>query len=491
VVTIVPRWEWRTWGTSFGAAEEQLTALEPELVHESDELYLLSPDSNASVKVRASQMDVKRLVQVNADGLEQWRPVLKADFPLQPNDVRFVAETLDVPAPALERSAYALDEVTGLARTVPVHKRRVHYRIGGVLAEVSELNSGEASTRTLAVEGEDPAQVIATVRKLGLGDQPNVSVARGLKALLGIGTRCYAVIDVGTNSVKLYVAERSADGTWRTLADRSEVTRLGEGLHHSGQLGAEPVQRTVDAISALVAEARELGAEEFAAVGTAGLRIADNASTLIDAVRDRTGIEIEVIPGEEEARMAFVAATGILRVAAGGLVVFDTGGGSSQFTFGEAGRIVEQFSVNLGAVRLTESFGLDRAVPQDVVDAACATIAEELTRVAGRPAPGAVIGMGGAITNLAAVKHALATYDPDVVQGTVLYRDDIDSQIERYRVRPAEQRESIVGLQANRAAVILAGACIVRTVLTLLNADALIVSDRALRHGVMAARFGT
>ena len=97
--------------------------------------------------------------------------------------------------------------------------------------------------------------------------------------------------------------------------------------------------------------------------------------------------------------------------------------------------------------------------------------------------------MGGAVTNLAAVKHGLTTYDPDVVQGTVLDRAEIDRQIELYRALGPEERRSIAGLQPNRAEVILAGACIVRTVLDVLGADSLTVSDRALRHGLIADRF--
>lgn len=95
--------------------------------------------------------------------------------------------------------------------------------------------------------------------------------------------------------------------------------------------------------------------------------------------------------------------------------------------------------------------------------------------------------MGGAVTNLAAVKHGLEVYDPDAVHGTVLEHDEIDRQIELYRTRTAEQRRQIVGLQPNRAEVILAGACIV---LDLLALDALSVSDRGLRHGVLIDRFG-
>ena len=97
--------------------------------------------------------------------------------------------------------------------------------------------------------------------------------------------------------------------------------------------------------------------------------------------------------------------------------------------------------------------------------------------------------MGGAITNITAVKHALAVYDPDVVQGTVLDRVEIDRQIELYRTRSAEERRSIVGLQPKRADVILAGAAIVRTVMDKLGRSELTVSDRGLRHGLLAERF--
>jgi exopolyphosphatase / guanosine-5'-triphosphate,3'-diphosphate pyrophosphatase len=98
--------------------------------------------------------------------------------------------------------------------------------------------------------------------------------------------------------------------------------------------------------------------------------------------------------------------------------------------------------------------------------------------------------MGGAVTNIAAVKHELATYDAEVVQGTVLDTAEIDRQIELYRTRSADERRSIVGLQPNRAEVILAGACVVRTVMSKLESDSLTVSDRGLRHGVLVERFG-
>jgi exopolyphosphatase/guanosine-5'-triphosphate,3'-diphosphate pyrophosphatase len=494
---IVPRWEWRTFGDDLAAAERTLEESGPGPVQDSDEVYLVSLDGDASVKVRDGQMDVKRLEAVNDDGLEQWRPVLKAEFPLSAADVESVLDALRAHAPAPARDEYSLDAlleeiVTPSAdlQAVDVHKHREHHTVDGCMTEVSELRTETGARHTIAVESEDPQLVVETVRKLGLAGRRNVNLPRGLKALVGFGARRFATIDVGTNSVKFHVGERAADGEWRTIVDRADVARLGEGLDETGSLKPEPTARTVEAIAGMADEARELGVEEIAAVGTAGLRIAKNRAAFVEAVRKRCGVSVEVIPGDEEARLAYVAATSALGLGESPLVVFDTGGGSSQFTFGQGSRVDERFSVNVGAARFTERFGLDGVVSDETLAAALDAISADLSRLDGRPAPEAVVGMGGAITNLTAVKHELATYDADVVQGATLDRAEIDRQIELYRTRTADERRDIVGLQPNRAEVILAGACIVRTVLEKLGRDSLTVSDRGLRHGLLVERFG-
>jgi exopolyphosphatase / guanosine-5'-triphosphate,3'-diphosphate pyrophosphatase len=465
-------------------------------VQESDELYLLSQESDASVKVRDTYMDVKRLEAVDGNGLEQWRPVLEGRFPLGADDLRTALGALGVSVPELTRDAYTLEQLVGevveaspALAAVAVHKRRVHYRLGDCMAELSEVTAGTRSARTIAVEAEDPELVAATVRELQLAERPNVCLARGLKTMLGLEPVRFSVIDVGTNSVKLHVGERRADGSWQTVADRAEVTRLGEGLQDTGSLQPEPLRRTADAVVGMVQEARRAGTAEIAAVATAGMRLAENSAELVETVRERCGVGIEVISGEEEARLAYLAATSELDVGQGSLVVFDTGGGSSEFTFGRAGRVEERFSVDVGAARYTERFGLDGVVSDDEIAQALQAIAADLARLDGRQRPAALVGLGGALTNLAAVRHRLAAYDPDVVQGTVLDRAEIDRQIDLYKSRTAEQPRGIVGLQPARAEVILAGACIVRTVLDKLHCDELTVSDRGLRHGLLVERF--
>ena len=197
-----------------------------------------------------------------------------------------------------------------------------------------------------------------------------------------------------------------------------------------------------------------------------------------------------MIPGEEEARLAYLAAVSGLGLGGGSRVVFDTGGGSSQFTFGDGDHIETQFSVNVGAARFTERYRLDGPVGTETIAAAREAIGADLARLDGRPPAAVVVGLGGGITNMAAVRHGLTTYDPDVVQGTVLDVAEVDRQIELYRTRDADGRRQIDGLQPKRAEVILAGACIVREVLARLHAESLTVSDRGLRHGLLVERFG-
>jgi exopolyphosphatase / guanosine-5'-triphosphate,3'-diphosphate pyrophosphatase len=494
---IVPRWEWRTFGEKLGLADDLLSTRAPESVEESDELYLLSEDSDASVKIRAGSMDVKLLVAVNGDGLEQWRPVLKKPSPLDAQDVSTVLSALGATPGEVGSGPYTLDKlVSELVEpnpdltTVRVHKRRSHFHVGGCMTEVSEMSVGGRSARTVAVEDEDPALVSATLQELSLADLPNVCAARGLKTLVGFDPVRFAVIDIGTNSVKLHVGERRAGDVWRTIVDRAEVTRLGEGLRESGALQPEPVRRTVDAVVGMVGEARRAGAAEIAAVATAGMRIASNPEELVDTVQERCGVGIEVISGEEEARLAYLAATAELDLGEGTLAVFDTGGGSTEFTFGRPGRVEERFSLDVGAAPVTEVFGLAGPVSDEQLEAAFASIAEQLSRLDGRRHPSRLVGLGGALTNLASVQHGLETYDSDVIHGTVLDRAEIDRQITLYRTRTAAQRREIVGLQPGRAEVILAGACIVRVVLDKLQCDELTVSDRGLRHGLIRERFG-
>jgi exopolyphosphatase/guanosine-5'-triphosphate,3'-diphosphate pyrophosphatase len=491
---IVPRWEWRTFGDRFRTADAVFAKHEPTQVQDTDELYLLAPGAN-NVKIRDDLMDIKVLRDVDTNGLERWEPTMKAAFPLSTANASTVLGALGVSPPADITAPMSLDAMVevlraGGVRPVEVRKHRIRYRVGDGMAERSEVHAEGRSTWTIAVESPDADAVHRAVEALGFADYLNTSYETGLANLLDDIPPRFAVIDVGSNSVKFHVAEHGADDTWRMVVDRAEVTRLGEGMADGGRITTAAQERTIEAIADMVDEARQARAVAIAAVGTEAIRSAANGAEVRAAIHARTGVRVDAISGEEEARLAYVAAVSSLGLRGDGLVVFDTGGGSSQFTFGDATRIEEQFSVPVGAARFMERFGLDRAVSRETVHDALGAIATDLARLDGRPRPTALVGMGGTLTNISAVKHGLATYDPDTVQGAVLDRPEVDRQIERYRSTNADGRRAIAGLQPKRAEVILAGACIVRTIMDALGTDSVIVSDRGLRHGLLVERFG-
>jgi exopolyphosphatase / guanosine-5'-triphosphate,3'-diphosphate pyrophosphatase len=497
MTTITPRWEWRTFGNPGPVADAVFDETSASPVAESDETYFVT-DSGANVKIRDELVDIKLLRETDEHGLERWEPVLKRPFPLSPADLATTVEAMGIDGTRAGGSdgEVSYDEFLGIvgrdprARIAPVHKRRIRYTINGCMAERSQIAVEGRTTVTVAVESTDKPAVIEAVRSLGYGDFLNINYQVGLNALLAGEPARYAVIDMGTNSIKFHVGSFDAAGRPHTVVDRAEVTRLGEGLSAGGAIQPEPLERAIAAIAGMVDEAKRLGARAIAAVGTEGLRQASNQAAVIVAIRDRTGVTVEPLPGPEEGRLAYLAVKAGIGLSDGSLVVFDTGGGSSQFTFGSGDRVDEPFSVPVGAVRFTERFGLDKAVSAETVDEAKAAIDADLSRLDGRPSPSALVGMGGAITNITAVKHEMATYDADRVQGTVLDAAELDRQIELYRSRDADGRRDIVGLQPKRAEVILAGALVVRTVMDKLGKDRLTVSDRGLRHGLFVERFG-
>lgn len=193
MAAIVPRWEWRTFGAEFGTAENAILTHGPAKVRTSSETYIVSAAGSSNTKVRDGLMDIKRLQQVNERGLEQWLPVMKAEFPLTPMVLMDVFRFWKVVRPKLTKDAYSFDEfVTELIRPNPslaaveVRKERHGFTVSGCIVEIANLWFDGAPTRTIAVEHEDPAAVIGTVRQLGLERFENVNYVKALERFKGI-----------------------------------------------------------------------------------------------------------------------------------------------------------------------------------------------------------------------------------------------------------------------------------------------------------------
>jgi exopolyphosphatase/guanosine-5'-triphosphate,3'-diphosphate pyrophosphatase len=186
---VVPRWEWRAFGTDFGEADAKFAALDVEAVQESDETYFISPTSDETVKIRAGLMDIKKLVKTSDAGLEQWRPVMKQGFPIPLEQARRVCAELHVDSPASEQDALSLEEfLEGLSagacgvRSIPVHKRRQRYTIGGCTLELTDVTADGKRVRTVAIESEDAERVVSAVIAIWMA---YVAVLSGKRSTLG------------------------------------------------------------------------------------------------------------------------------------------------------------------------------------------------------------------------------------------------------------------------------------------------------------------
>ena len=292
------------------------------------------------------------------------------------------------------------------------------------------------------------------------------------------------IIDIGSNSIKFFVGEKSEDGTIKTIIDKNDIARLGEGLRETGRISDEALERNAQSVAAFAAEAGEQGVEEIVCVGTMALRSASNSGDFAARVRELCGVKVQIIPVEEEARLSYLAILSGMPVPEGELVIFDTGGGSTEFIFGRGKELIKRFSVNLGSIRITEKFFQEDPAGEGSVEAAVKEIDEEFEAAGVVGHPVKLVGMGGTVTSMGAVKHKMVTYDSDIIQGSTLTRADIGEQIKAYKERTVEQRRELPGLQPKRAEVILAGACILKNITERLGMDELTISDRGLRHGL-------
>ena len=296
-----------------------------------------------------------------------------------------------------------------------------------------------------------------------------------------------AVIDIGSNSIKLRVVCKQGR-LLRTLVDTTEVVRLGKGLA-AGILDEETIRHGVEVVCRLTHRAAEMGATPRV-VGTMALRVAQNAEDFVRRVRSDTGIAVEILSGEEEARLAWLGATYGLDAPKGNVAVFDAGGGSTELIFGVDSRITALRSVPVGAVSLTERFfDTDPVNPGSVEAALCFVRALLISADLPQHSMPFVIGLGGGVAAIASVKLKLPSFVPKTLDGTFLARNDIMEQAQLYASLTLNERTNIAGLSSKRADIILASACIVQCVLEALDADSFQVSINGLRHGLLVEMF--
>lgn len=293
------------------------------------------------------------------------------------------------------------------------------------------------------------------------------------------------VVDIGTNSTRLLIAEVDDQGRISEVDRRSQVTRLGRGVDADGRLGESAMHDTWQVVDEYRARMQEVGIDKAVALMTSAVRDATNGAAFAQSIRDRHGIAPMVLTGEQEARLTFSGATTGVEDT-GPVLVIDVGGGSTEVVIGRAGRVHFHASTQLGVVRQGERY-LEHDPPttqelSSLQAEAKAIIGAAMPRTLDLPSLQG-IAVAGTATQSAAIDLGLVRYDPSRVHGHVLSRQVLHAQLEHLRTLPLEERQRVRGVHPDRALVIVPGLAILLAAIDAFRLHEVTVSEHDILLG--------
>lgn len=312
----------------------------------------------------------------------------------------------------------------------------------------------------------------------------------------GVYRHSYAALDLGTNNCRLLIARPSDDG-FVVVDAFSRIVRLGEGLTASGMLSKAAMDRAVSALSICADKLRRRHVALVRSVATEACRRAANGREFVDRVYRETGIALEIISAEQEARLAVMGCHALLEPGEGKALIFDIGGGSTELVLidvdGDKPTVIDWYSAPWGVVSLTESEpheGKDRhgllasyARMRERVAASFADFAGKL-KAANVP-PGRLLGTSGTVTTLASVYLDLPSYDRRAVDGLIVPADAMRGISAKLSGMSVEERSTLPCIGHERADLVVAGCAILDAILDIWPADRLGVADRGIREGIL------
>lgn len=282
-------------------------------------------------------------------------------------------------------------------------------------------------------------------------------------------------IDIGTNSTRLLIADYSHQGI-QEIYRELHTTRIGEGMKQSQGIKPQGLERTIACLQAYQKKCALYQVENIVAVATSAVRDAANRQQVLEEIKEKTGLDVQVLSGKEEAQLSYLGAIGGEVVEGIPKVVVDIGGGSTELIY-PTPQGIEFKSANLGAVRLKENRDLESKVQ--------AILKELLTPQF--PTNFNLIGVGGTITTLAAIKLELETYDTQQVDGFNLTCEEIVQIYNQLVSMSLADRKKLKGLQPARADIITYGTLILKEFLSMLKKAEITVSDKDILQGIIIA----
>jgi exopolyphosphatase / guanosine-5'-triphosphate,3'-diphosphate pyrophosphatase len=295
-----------------------------------------------------------------------------------------------------------------------------------------------------------------------------------------------AVVDIGSNSTRLLVADVDGPRITHELERRSNVTRLGTGVDADGRLRADAIERVFSTLEEYAAVIEQLAAEVKLAVLTSAVRDSENGEEFAEQVEERYGLIPHVLTGDEEAQLTFLGATSEREADAEPTLVIDIGGGSTELVIGTGREVSFHVSTQAGVVRQTERH-IDHDPPEpdelkelaaDVASILDSAVPDEPRRQVQR-----AIAVAGTATSLAAIDQELDPYDPSRVHGYLLTREACERMLQRLAALPLQERRQVAGLHPDRAPTIVAGAVILREVLNRFALERVEVSEHDILRG--------
>lgn len=288
-----------------------------------------------------------------------------------------------------------------------------------------------------------------------------------------------AVIDIGTNSVRLLIAQQEEGGEWKTLKKMLKSIRLGEGMTGTAKISSSSQIRTLQAVEEFAAMAKIAGADVIRAYGTSVMRDAPQGQPFADQITAKTGIPVRILKGAEEAFYSYIGAAGTSNVLT---AVTDIGGGSTEICMGYGSDIGFRSSYPLGCVRSSCQFDVTTLRGLAELKKHCFEVfkhAEEAESVK------RWICVGGTATSIASMLEELPVYDPARVQDYVLHQEEVGPLLKKLYKMSYEERCRVKGLAPERADIIVAGVAIVDSLMEYFALPEVTVSDRDLVEGLL------
>jgi len=293
-----------------------------------------------------------------------------------------------------------------------------------------------------------------------------------------------ASIDIGTNTILLLIAQVK-EGRVIPLLEKETIVRLGEGVQKNTIILDAAMERGLETLEHYLKDCQAMEAARIFAAGTSVLREARNAGDFLKKAKEKLNLSIEIISGEEEAQLSYLAVSRDLGDQEKTILVVDVGGGSTEFILGKGDRISYWNSLPMGSVRFTEQFLHSDPVRRDEWEEMKTETTKSLMDIPPFPQPSLMTAVGGTATTLASVEQGLDQFVYEKIHHFVLKKEALKSQLDLYRSKPIEERKKIPGLFPARADVILAGGTLLYLAMEKFGYPSVLISCHGVRYGLI------